>query len=157
MPDAKLSVVMTGPYGERTMHNLSPDSNILCIAGGTGITYVLPVLLDLASRPQSMDRHMHLVWVIRHRGDLDWVAPELAILKRKCPNLRANISIYVTRASEDTDPSAPAVSGKSNPHPHPHHPRHFRPRSLCTACPRPNLDSAISRRARISRRLCLSL
>jgi predicted ferric reductase len=113
MPDAKLSVVMTGPYGERTMHNLSPDSNILCIAGGTGITYVLPVLLDLASRPQSMDRHMHLVWVIRHRGDLDWVAPELAILKRKCPNLRANISIYVTRASEDTDPSAPAVSEKA--------------------------------------------
>jgi predicted ferric reductase len=112
MADAKLSVVLTGPYGERTMRDLPVDSNILCVAGGTGITYVLPVLLDLASRPQSMDRRMSLIWVIRHRSDIDWVTPELAILKRKCPNLRTGIHIYVTRAAEDTDPTAPAVSEK---------------------------------------------
>lgn len=113
MADAKLSVVMTGPYGERTMRDLPVDSNILCIAGGTGITYVLPVLLDLASRPQSIDRRMSLIWVVRHRNDIDWVAPELAILKRKCPNLRAGIHIYVTRASENTDPTVPTVSEKA--------------------------------------------
>lgn len=113
MADAKLSVIMTGPYGERTMRDLPVDSNILCIAGGTGITYVLPVLLDLASRPQSIDRRMSLIWVVRHRNDIDWVAPELAILKRKCPNLRAGIHIYVTRASENTDPTVPTVSEKA--------------------------------------------
>ncbi|KAF1911243.1 ferric reductase like transmembrane component-domain-containing protein [Ampelomyces quisqualis] len=113
MADARLSVLMTGPYGERTMSDLSPDSNILCIAGGTGITYVLPVLLDLATRPQSLDRRMSLIWVIRHRKDLDWVAPELAVLKKRCPNLRTGIHIYVTRAAEDADPSAPAVSEKA--------------------------------------------
>lgn len=58
MADARLSVLMTGPYGERTIHDLPADSNILCVAGGTGITYVLPVLLDLATRPQSLDRRM---------------------------------------------------------------------------------------------------
>jgi predicted ferric reductase len=113
MADARLSAVLTGPYGERTMHDLPTTSNVLCIAGGTGITYVLPVLLDLASRPQSIDRHMSLIWVIRHRSDIDWVAPELAILKRKCPNLRTGIHIYVTRAIEDVDPTAPAVSEKA--------------------------------------------
>ena len=113
MPDARLSVVMAGPYGERTLQDLPVDSNILCIAGGTGITYVLPVLLDLASRPQTIDRHMSLIWVIRHRSDIDWVAPELAILKRKCPNLRTGIHIYVTRATEDLNPTAPAVSEKA--------------------------------------------
>ncbi|KAH7069587.1 ferric reductase like transmembrane component-domain-containing protein [Paraphoma chrysanthemicola] len=113
MADARLSVVLTGPYGERTLRDLPVDSNILCIAGGTGITYVLPVLLDLASRPQTIDRHMSLIWVIRHRRDLDWVAPELAILKRKCPNLRTGIHIYVTRAIEETDPTAPAKSEKA--------------------------------------------
>jgi predicted ferric reductase len=113
MADARLSVVLTGPYGERTMRDLPVDSNILCVAGGTGITYVLPVLLDLASRPQSMDRRMSLIWVIRHRSDIDWVAPELAILKRKCPNLRTGIHIYVTRAVEDVDPTAPAKSEKA--------------------------------------------
>ncbi|KAH7381423.1 ferric reductase like transmembrane component-domain-containing protein [Phaeosphaeria sp. MPI-PUGE-AT-0046c] len=113
MADAKLSVVLTGPYGERTMRDLPVDSNILCIAGGTGITYVLPVLLDLASRPQSIDRRMSLIWVVRHRNDIDWVAPELAILKRRCPNLRAGIHIYVTRAAENTNPEVPAVSEKA--------------------------------------------
>jgi predicted ferric reductase len=110
MADARLSVVLTGPYGERTMRDLPVDSNILCVAGGTGITYVLPVLLDLASRPQTMDRRMSLIWVVRHRNDIDWVAPELAILKKKCPNLRAGIHIYVTRAAEDANPTAPAIS-----------------------------------------------
>lgn len=113
MADARLSVVLTGPYGENTMRDLSIDSNILCIAGGTGITYVLPVLLDLASRPQTPNRHMSLIWVVRRRSDIDWVAPELAVLKRKCKNLRTGMHIYVTRASEEADLSVPAVSEKA--------------------------------------------
>jgi predicted ferric reductase len=113
MADARLSVVMTGPYGEQTMRDLPADSNVLCIAGGTGITYVLPVLLELASRPQPADRRISLLWVIRHRKDLDWVAPELDILKRKCPNLRTNMSIYVTRAADEVYPTAPAMSEKA--------------------------------------------
>jgi predicted ferric reductase len=113
MPHARLSVVLTGPYGERTMRDLSMDSNVLCIAGGSGITYVLPVLLDLGSRIQTPNRHMSLVWVIRRRSDIEWVAPELAILKSKCKNIRIGIHIYVTRAIEESDPSAPAVSEKA--------------------------------------------
>ncbi|KAF1359345.1 hypothetical protein EJ07DRAFT_156243, partial [Lizonia empirigonia] len=58
MGNARLSVVLTGPYGEQTMRDLASDSNILCIAGGTGITYVLPVLLDIASRLQNRDRKL---------------------------------------------------------------------------------------------------
>ncbi|KAJ4361097.1 uncharacterized protein N0V89_001666 [Didymosphaeria variabile] len=115
MGNARLSVVLQGPYGEQTMRDLASDSNILCIAGGTGITYVLPVLLDLASKPQNRDRKMSLVWVVRHRGDIDWVAPELAILKQKCRNLRAAMHIYVTRAAEDAhhEPAVPTVAEKA--------------------------------------------
>ncbi|OAG06212.1 uncharacterized protein CC84DRAFT_1119948 [Paraphaeosphaeria sporulosa] len=115
MGNARLSVVMQGPYGEQTMRDLASDSNILCIAGGTGITYVLPVLLDIASKPQNRDRKISLVWVIRHRGDIDWVAPELSILKQKCRNLRAGMHIYVTRAAEDHhyEPNVPTISEKA--------------------------------------------
>lgn len=115
MADARLSVVLTGPYGEKTTKNLAQSANILCIAGGTGITYVLPVLLELASQPQSPDRHLSLVWVVRRRSDMDWVGPELAILKRKCKNLRTGIHIYVTRASEQADVAPPARSEKATP------------------------------------------
>ncbi|KAF1829152.1 hypothetical protein BDW02DRAFT_574235 [Decorospora gaudefroyi] len=113
MADARIPVVMTGPYGESTMRHLAPDANVLCIAGGTGIAYVLPVLLDLASCSQAPDRHISLVWVVRHRSDIDWVAPELAILKRKCRNLRTSIHIYVTRASEDVNSVPTVVSEKA--------------------------------------------
>ncbi|KAF2653192.1 ferric reductase [Lophiostoma macrostomum CBS 122681] len=113
MADARLSVLMTGPYGERIMQHISADSNILCIAGGTGIAYVLPILLDFASQPQTPDRHMSLVWVVQRRHDIDWVAPELAILKRRCRNLRAGLHIYVTRASEEGDLAPPAVAEKA--------------------------------------------
>jgi len=115
MADARLSVVLTGPYGEKTTQNLLPSSNVLCIAGGTGITYVLPVLLELASQPQSPDRHLSLVWVVRRRSDIDWVAPELALLKRKCKNLRTGIHIYVTRASQQADVAPPARSERATP------------------------------------------
>ena len=111
--DARLSVVLCGPYGERTMRDVPVTSNLLCIAGGTGITYVLPVLLEAAARPQHRDRHMSLVWVIRHRNDIDWVAPELEILKRKCPNLRARVHIYVTRANEEEDVTRVTKSEKA--------------------------------------------
>jgi predicted ferric reductase len=113
MAEARLSVLMTGPYGERTTSNLAPNANILCIAGGTGIAYVLPVLLDLASRPQNSERHMSLVWAVRRRSDIDWVAPELAVLKRKCRNLRTNMHIYVTRAGGEADIAPPAIAEKA--------------------------------------------
>lgn len=115
MGDARLSVVLTGPYGERTLRGLPNDANILCIAGGTGITYVLPVLLDMATRSQHPDRRMSLIWAVRRRSDIDWVAPELAMLKAKCKNLRANMHIYITRAAEEGDPTVPAQSESGNP------------------------------------------
>lgn len=115
MGTPKLSVVLTGPYGEQTMRDLSSTSNILCIAGGTGITYVLPVLLDIATQSQHPDRKISLIWVIRHRRDIDWVAPELAILKAKCRNIRTSMHIYVTRASEDihSEAAIPSASEKA--------------------------------------------
>lgn len=103
--DAKLSVVLNGPYGERITHDLPNDTNVLCIAGGTGITYVLPVLLDIAARPQNKDRKTALIWVVRHEHNVDWIAPELAALKRESRALNLGIHIYVTRATEEREQS----------------------------------------------------
>jgi ferric-chelate reductase len=107
--DAKLAVVLNGPYGERITRDLPSDTNVLCVAGGTGITYVLPVLMDLAARPRNRDRRVALVWVIRHKKDMDWVAPELGALKREAKSLGLGIHIYVTRAAEEQDHATPQV------------------------------------------------
>lgn len=108
LPDAKLSVVLNGPYGERITRDLSSETNVLCIAGGTGITYVLPVLLELVARPQNPSRRAALIWVIRHKQDIEWVSPEIAALKRQSKILGVKIHIYVTRATEEQQVEASA-------------------------------------------------
>ncbi|ROT36528.1 hypothetical protein SODALDRAFT_362339 [Sodiomyces alkalinus F11] len=96
------SVVLTGPYGDSTMRNVTHDANILCIAGGTGITYVLPVLLSLlgASNNTSPARKIELVWVVRHAEDAEWVGPELDLLSK---NGGISLTILPTR---DAEPSS---------------------------------------------------
>ncbi|KAI4736551.1 hypothetical protein E4T50_12936 [Aureobasidium sp. EXF-12298] len=94
------SVILTGPYGEEMTTHLTQDVNILCVAGGTGITYVLPVLLGLAYRPRSVKRKVSLVWAIRQKADVAWVQPELDRLRQLAKSIDLTIRIFVTREAE---------------------------------------------------------
>ena len=62
------AVILARPYGASIMPYLEADEDVsvLCIAGGTGITVVLPVLLSLISTPRlaSTERKIELVWVV---------------------------------------------------------------------------------------------
>ena len=73
-------VILTGPYGEAISDKLQDDTNVLCIAGGTGICFVLPVLLDLARR-STHTAAVELFWVVRSARHAEWVAREIDILK----------------------------------------------------------------------------
>ncbi|KAJ5677557.1 uncharacterized protein N7477_003190 [Penicillium maclennaniae] len=96
-------IIMTGAYGEKITESLRPDTNIICIAGGTGITYVLPVLLELAQQSPSPDRKMELIWAIRHTSNKEWISEELGVLQRAQKALNLKIRIFATRdSSEDT-------------------------------------------------------
>ena len=91
---------LTGPYGDAITRNVTPEANMLCIAGGTGITYVLPALLSIKSPAPT--RKLELIWVVRHAKDADWVKPELDILT----DLGVTIRIFATR---DTSSSSSAI------------------------------------------------
>ncbi|PKS12639.1 hypothetical protein jhhlp_000847 [Lomentospora prolificans] len=93
---AEVSVLLTGPYGEHLAEQLTSTNNVLCVAGGTGITYVLPVLLELAKSNLS-NRKVDLIWVIRRSKDVAWIEPELQILRG---NPDITIRILVTREDE---------------------------------------------------------
>ena len=75
-------VILQGPYGEDMVEGLTQDVNVLCVAGGTGITYVLPVLLRLVRERPNPSRRMELVWAVKRKQDLEWVEPELDELRR---------------------------------------------------------------------------
>jgi predicted ferric reductase len=94
------SVILTGPYGEEITTHLTQDVNILCVAGGTGITYVSPVLLGLARQPRSLKRKVSLIWAIRQKADVAWVQPELDRLRLLAKSIDLNIRIFVTREAE---------------------------------------------------------
>lgn len=110
------SVIMTGPYG--TLIN-EDAPNFLAIAGGTGISFALPLALEAASQIKNPGRRVQLVWAIRHSQDLEWVAPELEQLKQlvKRPGSNLHVQIFITRekqtaaTSDSDDNSNGAKSG----------------------------------------------
>ncbi|KAF2740582.1 ferric reductase transmembrane component 5 [Polyplosphaeria fusca] len=105
-------VVMQGPYGENLVEHLTPDVNVLCIAGGTGITYVLPIVHWLVQQPLSLNRKITLLWAVRRAHDVDWVRRELsAILAMVSTNL-LEIMIHVTREDEDERLALPRKNEK---------------------------------------------
>lgn len=130
-------VIMQGPYGENLVAHLTPDVNVLCIAGGTGIAYVLPVLLWLVGQPAVANRKISLIWAVRRTRDVDWVRAELEPIRNAARSHGISVAVHVTRESGSTaaetsnqapdekspdhSPSCASVSGASS-HSSPGHP-----------------------------------
>ncbi|KAJ4504502.1 hypothetical protein HRR83_008416 [Exophiala dermatitidis] len=91
------SVILAGPYGGSIVDHLLPDTNILCVAGGTGVTFVLPVLLQAINEKAIQDRKLELIWVIRRETDLSWIQQELDSLRGAISTHNLRIRIFVTR------------------------------------------------------------
>ncbi|KAK7885825.1 hypothetical protein LTR67_010177 [Exophiala xenobiotica] len=106
------SVILTGPYGGSIVGHQSEDTNVLCVAGGTGVTFVLPVLQFIAMQqsPQP-DRRIELIWAIRRDDDLMWVKPELDLLRRAGAAHNLKILIFVTR--ENARPNVESALARS--------------------------------------------
>ncbi|KAI2463825.1 ferric reductase NAD binding domain-containing protein [Annulohypoxylon bovei var. microspora] len=96
-PSATTPLILSGSYGESIVEHLMPDVNVLCVAGGTGITYVLPVLLGLVEKKEVKDRKVQLVWAIRRKDDTRWIEKELNIIRKAAKAHRIEVHIYVTR------------------------------------------------------------
>ncbi|CZT48223.1 related to ferric reductase FRE2 precursor [Rhynchosporium secalis] len=98
-------VILSGPYGPPS---LCEPGNLLLIAGGTGITMAHPLFLSRAQqlREQQGRRSgkVQLVWIIRRIQDLEWMGPELSILKQYLSKEQDSLSIriFVTREVEST-------------------------------------------------------
>ncbi|KAL4966631.1 ferric reductase family protein [Aspergillus stella-maris] len=116
------SVILSGPYGQSIVDEAfyaQDDINVFCVAGGTGVTFVLPVLLTLASQPRRRGL-LEFVWVIRRKDDLNWIEPELGIL-RKAASSSSNfrIRIFVTRGVDDKPTTTTTTESTPNIDPMP--------------------------------------
>ncbi|CZT00079.1 uncharacterized protein RAG0_08224 [Rhynchosporium agropyri] len=98
-------VILSGPYGPPS---LCEPGNLLLIAGGTGITMAHPLFLSRAQQLRGQQGRssgkVQLVWIIRRIQDLEWMGPELSILKQYLSKEQDSLSIriFVTREVEST-------------------------------------------------------
>lgn len=80
--DSSTDVILTGPYGGSILQRIDDQDNILCIAGGTGITFVLPLILHFANYATQIKQKISLLWVVRNATDENWVQPELDLIRQ---------------------------------------------------------------------------
>lgn len=108
---ATTPVILQGPYGESLMENLTREVNVLCVAGGTGITYVLPVLLGLIKTAPVTNRCVELIWAVRKEKDMKWIDQELQILRAAATSHHLKLRVFVTR---EEGPVSPVRTEKVN-------------------------------------------
>ncbi|KAG0313527.1 hypothetical protein BGZ99_008837 [Dissophora globulifera] len=74
-------VILAGPYGEAVRVGRGSDSSkIIFVAAGSGLTYSMPILMDLLHRRRlqySSNCPVEIVWCVRHPDEVQWFQEEL--------------------------------------------------------------------------------
>lgn len=131
-----LPVLLDGPYGASPAHILQGADEAFFVAGGTGISFVLPLLsaLVLAAELHIVKRAT-LVWAVPRAECVEWVRDELEQIMRAMQDLdaenekvdgeekgvvaltstlrRVTLEIYVTRGNTTGDDKLKVESNAS--------------------------------------------
>jgi ferric-chelate reductase len=126
--ESTIPTVLAGPYGTSFPHQ--DTRHLLAVAGGSGVSFTLPVVQELLLRsppssPQGFEKKhdslttstsggvIDFIWIIRHSHDAAWIAPELSALKTAlAQNLGLRVKIYVTREDASEGEKALASAGE---------------------------------------------
>ena len=100
--------IIDGPYG--CCSPVDRYDNILLIAGGIGISAILPYAQYLTKQSRTYER-IQLVWVVRSIESLLWLNAEFLEVQRQ-DNI--NIQIYVTLQADSIVPKVGTMSGISD-------------------------------------------
>ena len=92
--------LISGPYG-CSHSDFAAFSSTTLIAGSTGVTFTLPILLSIAERAQSIVlplRHLTFVWIIKSSTWTSWIAEELemAVSSMNKAGIKCEINLFVT-------------------------------------------------------------
>ncbi|OJJ46062.1 hypothetical protein ASPZODRAFT_2049685 [Penicilliopsis zonata CBS 506.65] len=73
--------LIEGPYPAASQTDFACYDTLFLVAGGTGVTFTLSVLLSLAARAQTTPtlplRNVQFVWIVKDRASLSWIRQEL--------------------------------------------------------------------------------
>ena len=96
-----------GPYS--SYHpNFTTFDTLILIAGGTGITFTLSILLDLAERAAAFQsqsflplRAIHFTWIIKRKSCLNWISDELASISQRLERAKIALTMRVFITCDD--------------------------------------------------------
>jgi predicted ferric reductase len=75
--EKSLIVILDGPYG--CPPNFRQYDNLVLIAGSTGVTFIIPILLHvLQSLEYSCVRRIEFVWIVKSGSNFEWFSKEIA-------------------------------------------------------------------------------
>ncbi|KAJ3974707.1 ferric reductase NAD binding domain-containing protein [Lentinula raphanica] len=104
-----VKVIVDGPYGRS--YNLDSHQTNVLIAGGTGVSHTLPLLLDTIEavrKQKSVCNRVTFIWSIRDSRNMDWISSVLArALSLKPDTLKVDVRIFVTGRSAPNSPDVP--------------------------------------------------
>lgn len=105
--------LLDGPYGKHA--DFAAFDSILLIAGSTGITFTLPLLLDVANRVRTFRlpvRRVQFLWIVKNTSWTTWVSSELesAFVTLQAAGIEVQVKVHVTcddnfTSNDDGQPS----------------------------------------------------
>ena len=108
IPEPKHHIALiSGPYGSSHLDFATFDS-VMLIAGSTGITFTLPLLLDISTRAQKRLlplRKFTFIWIVKSSTWTSWISDELrsAVECLRGTRTELEIKIFVTKDDTLTD------------------------------------------------------
>lgn len=92
--------LIDGPYGG-SHSDFAAFDTVLLIAGSTGVTFTLPIMLDIAQRATTQKlplRNLVFVWVVKSVACTEWIKEELkgAVEKLHGVGIETQVMIFVT-------------------------------------------------------------
>ncbi|KAM5531189.1 hypothetical protein V8D89_015159 [Ganoderma adspersum] len=103
-PGVPVHVMIDGPYGGSSI-DIGEYESVLLVSGGSGITFTLGMLDDIAARCVKLGRpngektrRIEFAWCVRSFGAIHWFAPMLMDIARAVAgtSLDLHVSVYVT-------------------------------------------------------------
>lgn len=101
---------MCGAYGNPVIDTTAAHHQF--IAGGTGVSFTLPLAQHIVASAGGEARNIDFVWIVRRAENLRWIHADLLELKRQAasaPGVELFIRIFVTRESGGEGSSAVSV------------------------------------------------
>ncbi|EJF56585.1 hypothetical protein DICSQDRAFT_71178 [Dichomitus squalens LYAD-421 SS1] len=95
----RVPAFVDGPYG--CPPDLTKFSTCILIAGGSGVSYTLPLLLDLVRRARHGNTHVRrviFIWAVRESDHLSWISKSLceASAAARSTSLAVEPTVYIT-------------------------------------------------------------